>query len=152
MKGRGVTAQINMEYYSHPNMQSWAVTSRLNWPITVNNQSLIPSNDVLQITLTLKLSSAHGLSKRQALSRTTVLLMTTFTRTIIINLLLKKERVTQNLRNFSDIARHYEYVVKASSLLASLAIISIKVDSKNFCQKYQQGSYWRRFSLNSGVQ
>ena len=53
----------------------------------------------------------------------------------------KKERVTQNLRHFPNIARHYDCVAEASSLLssaASLAIIPIKADSKNFCQKYQQ--------------
>ena len=48
---------------------------------------LIPSTDVIQLTLTLKMTS-HRLSKRQSLSTTTVLFRTTFTRTIILNLVM----------------------------------------------------------------
>ena len=53
----------------------------------VSNQSLIPSTGVIQLTLTLKMTTAQ-VEKCQSLSRTTVIFRTTFTWTIILNLLL----------------------------------------------------------------
>ena len=58
----------------------------------INNQGIIPSTDVIQPTLTLKMTTVHyRLSKRQSLSTTTatVLFRTTITWTIKLNLLLK---------------------------------------------------------------
>ena len=54
----------------------------------INNQSIIPSTDVIQLTLTLKMTTPHRLWKYQSLSTSTVLFRTTFTRTIKHNLLL----------------------------------------------------------------
>ena len=54
----------------------------------INNQSIIPSTEVIQLTLWLWRWQPHRLSKRQSLSTTTVPFRTTFTRTIKLNLLL----------------------------------------------------------------
>ena len=56
------------------------------WLFTDNNQSLIPSIDVIQLTLTLKMTTAK-LSKQQSVSAI-VLFRTRFTRTIMLNLLI----------------------------------------------------------------
>ena len=72
------------------------------WLLSVNNQSSIPSTDVIHLTLTLKMTTAklskqqsvsaivllHRLSKCQSMS-TTDLLRTKFTRMIMLNLLRK---------------------------------------------------------------
>ena len=72
------------------------------WLLSVNNQSSIPSTDVIHLTLTLKMTTAklskqqsvsaivllHRLSKCQSMS-TTDLLRTKLTRMIMLNLLRK---------------------------------------------------------------
>ena len=52
----------------------------------VNNQSLIPSSDVIQLTLSLKMTPAQVVETSPSLS-TLFLFRTTFTWTIILNLL-----------------------------------------------------------------
>ena len=59
----------------------------------VNNLCLIPSTDVIQLTLTLKMTTTQVV-ERQSLSTTTVLFRTTFTQTIIHN----------NWNTFADIS------------------------------------------------
>ena len=56
------------------------------WLLTDNNQSLIPSIYVIQLTLTLKMTTAK-LSKQQPVSAI-FLFRTTFTQTIMLNLLI----------------------------------------------------------------
>ena len=59
----------------------------------VNNLCLIPSIDVIQLTLTLKMTTTQVV-ERHSLSTTTVLFRTTFTQTIIHN----------NWNTFADIS------------------------------------------------
>ena len=56
----------------------------------INNQSIIPSTDVMQLTLTLKMTTAQVVETSVTVLPflyVTVLLRTTFTRTIKLNLL-----------------------------------------------------------------
>ena len=55
----------------------------------INNQSIIPSTDVIQLTLTLKMTTAQVLKTSVSVNLTTVLFRTTVTRTFNLNLLLK---------------------------------------------------------------
>ena len=65
---------------------AWRCLYHVGWQI--NNHSLRPSTDVIQLTWLWRWPP-HRLSKRHSLSTTTVLFRTTFTRTIILNILMR---------------------------------------------------------------
>ena len=71
----------------------WVVLLLFVNSIKLNNQSIMPSSGVIQLTLTLKMTTAQVV-ERQSLSTTTVLFRTTFTRTIKLNLLLKTSLIS----------------------------------------------------------
>ena len=54
----------------------------------VNDESLIPSTNVIQITLTLKMTTAHVVERSVTVNKT-VLFRTKFNRKITLNLLMK---------------------------------------------------------------
>ena len=70
----------------------------------INNQSITPSTDVIQLNLTLKMTTAQvTVETSVTLSTTTVLFRTTFTRKIKLNLLLMIYIRTKNIRDGSGV-------------------------------------------------
>ena len=82
---RSIDRSIDRETHQYESSYRRPTKSRLT---QINNQSLIPSTDVIQLTLTLKMTTAQVVE-----TSTTVLFRTTFTRTIMLNLLMKNKSV-----------------------------------------------------------